>query len=101
MYRHTFGGPVMEELLREDVTTTIDHNADEELDRAQLARPPVDVLSLAQNTLGMLVCLDRRQPQRGRAQRTGGRDVIYLKPEEREERHQWTVAHEIGEHFKV
>jgi Zn-dependent peptidase ImmA (M78 family) len=91
----------MEELLREDVTTTIDQIVDEVLDRARLARPPVDVLSLAQNTLGMLVCLDRQQPQRGRAQRTGGRHIIYLKPEQREERHQWTVAHEIGEHFKV
>src|SRR5262245_52501477 len=49
----------------------------------------------------MTVCLDRRQPQRGRAQRAGGRRQIYLRPEPSEERHQWTVAHEIGEHLKA
>jgi Zn-dependent peptidase ImmA (M78 family) len=49
----------------------------------------------------MVVCLDRGQPQRGRAQRAAGRRQIYLKPEPTEERHQWTVAHEIGEHFKI
>src|SRR5213076_907356 len=42
-----------------------------------------------------------QQPQRGRAQRAGGRKHIYLRPEPTEERHQWTVAHEIGEHLKV
>jgi Zn-dependent peptidase ImmA (M78 family) len=49
----------------------------------------------------MVICLDRRQPQRGRAQHAGGRKQIYLRPEPTEERHQWTVAHEIGEHLKV
>jgi Zn-dependent peptidase ImmA (M78 family) len=90
-----------DELLREDVAAAIDGMVDELLDRANVTEPPVDVINLAQHTLGMLVCLDRRQPQRGRAQRTGGRPVIYLRPEPREERHQWTVAHEIGEHLKV
>src|SRR5262249_23179017 len=51
--------------------------------------------------LGIQVCLDRRQPQRGRAQRAGGKRQIFLRPEPSQERHQWTVAHEIGEHFKV
>src|ERR1700736_6271097 len=49
----------------------------------------------------MIVCLDRRQPQRGRAQRSAGRRQIFLRPEPTEERHQWTVAHEIGEHLKA
>jgi Zn-dependent peptidase ImmA (M78 family) len=49
----------------------------------------------------MQVYLDRGQPQRGRAQRIAGRKQIYLRPEPTEERHQWTVAHEIGEHFKA
>ena len=44
--------------------------------------------------------MDNRQQQRGRAQRAAGVKQIYLRPEPREERHQWTVAHEIGEHFK-
>jgi Zn-dependent peptidase ImmA (M78 family) len=71
------------------------------LTAAGVAKPPVDTIRLAQGHLGMQVCLDRRQPQRGRAQRAGGRRQIYLRPEPTEERHQWTVAHEIGEHFKV
>src|SRR5262249_4047385 len=50
--------------------------------------------------LGMVVCIDRTQPQRGRAQRVAGRKQIFLRPEPSEERHQWTVAHEIGEHLK-
>src|SRR5437899_1309133 len=49
----------------------------------------------------MEVCLDQRQPQRGRAQRSGGQKQIFLRPEPTEERHQWTVAHEIGEHLKA
>jgi predicted transcriptional regulator len=49
----------------------------------------------------MVVCLDRTQPQRGRAQRVAGRKQIFLRPEPSEERHQWTVAHEIGEHLKA
>jgi Zn-dependent peptidase ImmA (M78 family) len=60
----------------------------------------VDCIQLAQGHLGIQVCLDREQPQRGRAQRARGRPQIYLRPEPTEERHQWTVAHEIGEHFK-
>jgi Zn-dependent peptidase ImmA (M78 family) len=56
---------------------------------------------LAQRHLGMIVCLDRRQPQRGRAQRAAGKRQIFLRPEPTEERHQWTVAHEIGEHLKA
>ncbi len=90
----------MENLEREDVVATVDRMIDELLARAGLVQPPVDVIALAQKTLGMVVCLDSRQSQRGRAQRAGGQRHIYLKPEPREERHQWTVAHEIGEHLK-
>jgi Zn-dependent peptidase ImmA (M78 family) len=61
----------------------------------------VDAIQLAQGHLGMVVCLDSRQSQRGRAQRAAGRKQIYLRPEPTEERHQWTVAHEIGEHLKT
>jgi hypothetical protein len=48
----------------------------------------------------MEVCLDKRQPQRGRAQRVAGRPQIFVRPEPTPERHQWTVAHEIAEHLK-
>jgi hypothetical protein len=87
-------------LDREEVTSSVDRLVDELLARARIETPPVDAIALAQRHLGMQICLDRRQPQRGRAQRTLGRPLIYLRPEPTEERHQWTVAHEIGEHFK-
>src|SRR5438552_16703293 len=89
-----------EDLQRDEVLTVIDRMVEEVLQAAGVEGPPVDAIALAQRHLGMIVCLDRRQPQRGRVQRAGGRPQIYLKPEPTEERHQWTVAHEVGEHFK-
>jgi Zn-dependent peptidase ImmA (M78 family) len=89
-----------DDMPREDVTAAIDKMVEELLDAAKIAQPPVDTIALAQRHLGMVVVLDQRQPQRGRAQRTLGKKQIYLRPEPREERHQWTVAHEIGEHLK-
>lgn len=91
---------MIEDLQRDDVVGTIDAMVDELLDAARIREPPVDAIVLAQQHLDMLVVIDQRSPQRGRAQRTLGKKQIYLKPEPREERHQWTVAHEIGEHLK-
>src|SRR5947209_15106870 len=91
----------MEELTREDVVSVIDATIAELLADAGIGAPPVDAIRLAQAHLGMVVCLDERQPSRGRAQRTSSRRHIYLRPEPTEERHQWTVAHEIGEHYKL
>jgi predicted transcriptional regulator len=90
-----------DDLSREEVHDTVDRMVEELLEAAGVSAPPVDAIKLAQGHLGMIVCLDRRQPQRGRAQRAGGRRQIFLRPEPCEERHQWTVAHEIGEHFKA
>jgi Zn-dependent peptidase ImmA (M78 family) len=92
---------MIEDLPRDEVVGTIDRAVEELLQAAGIDAPPVDAIALAQRHLGMVICLDRRQPQRGRAQRAGGRKQIYLRPEPIEERHQWTVAHEIGEHLKV
>jgi Zn-dependent peptidase ImmA (M78 family) len=92
---------MFDDMPREEVLVQIDTFVQELLQAALVSGPPVDAIALAQGHLGMTVCLDRRQPQRGRAQRAGGRPQIYLKPEPSEERHQWTVAHEIGEHLKV
>src|SRR2546423_12270222 len=91
---------MLEDFPREDVIGTVDKMVEELLDTAKLGQPPVDAIALAQQHLGMVIVMDQRQPQRGRAQRTMGKKQIYLKPEPREERHQWTVAHEIGEHLK-
>src|SRR5438876_9488813 len=91
---------MFEDLPREEVLRGVDRYVGELLEAAGVNEPPVDAIALAQGQLGMLICLDQKQPQRGRAQRVGGKKQIYLRPEPTEERHQWTVAHEIGEHLK-
>src|SRR3954470_10079684 len=91
---------MIDDMPREDVIAVIDQMVEELLEAAGVSAPPVDVIALAQRHLGMVICLDKRQMQRGRAQRTLGKKQIYLRPEPSEERHQWTVAHEVGEHLK-
>lgn len=91
---------MLEELSREEVHAAVDRAVEELLAAAGITGPPVDAIALAQRHLGMVICLDREQPQRGRAQRTAGRKQIFLRPEPSEERHQWTVAHEVAEHLK-
>jgi Zn-dependent peptidase ImmA (M78 family) len=97
----TAEGGMREDLTREEVHEMIDGTVEVLLRKAGISEPPVDAIALAQRHLGMVVCLDRRQRQRGRAQRAAGRKQIFLRPEPTEERHQWTVAHEIGEHLKA
>jgi Zn-dependent peptidase ImmA (M78 family) len=92
---------MFEDLSRDEVTAAVDRAVQELLEAAGVTAPPVDAIALAQRHLGMIVCLDRRQNQRGRAQRSAGHKQIFLRPEPTEDRHQWTVAHEIGEHLKV
>src|SRR6516162_2936889 len=91
----------MDDLSGEEVKGVVDRMVEELLDAAAIVEPPVDAIALAQGHLGMLVCLDRGQQQRGRAQRAAGQKQIFLRPEPTVERHQWTVAHEIGEHLKA
>jgi Zn-dependent peptidase ImmA (M78 family) len=90
----------MENLENEDVVSNVDRMVLDLLGRGGVENPPVDAIRLAQGTLGMVVCLDSRQSERGRAQRSAGARQIFLRPEPTEERHQWTVAHEIGRHMK-
>ncbi len=90
-----------DDLARDEVEGVVDRAVEALLQAAGVEGPPVDAIALAQRHLGMVVCLDRRQPQRGRAQRAAGRKQIFVRPEPTEERHQWTVAHEIGEHLKA
>lgn len=92
---------MFENLEREEVVTVVDRAVEELLTAARIEGPPVDAIALAQGHLGMTVCLDRSQKQRGRAVRIKRRPHIYVCPEPSEERHQWTIAHEIGEHIKV
>lgn len=88
---------------REAWSTTIDRIVDELRATCDSTSPPFDALSLAAR-LGFVVAVDARQNGRGRcALLPGGEDdaipAIFLRPEPRNERRQWTVAHEIGEHF--
>ena len=94
-------GAAMIECSREEVAGVIDRLVEELLSAAGTDQPPVDTIRLARDHLRITVCLDRRQANRGRAQRTGRGRHIFLRPEPTRERHHWTVAHEIGEHLKA
>lgn len=69
---------------------------------AGIVRPPINALTVAES-LGLVVAWDERQ--RGRARLVGSNSVgrwrgtILLRPDPRQERRQWAVAHEIGEHL--
>jgi Zn-dependent peptidase ImmA (M78 family) len=91
---------MFDDFSRQELLGAVDRTVEELLSTAGAAEPPIDAIALARVHLGIEVCLDQGQRQRGRAQRSGGRRQIFLKPEPSEERHQWTVAHEIGEHLK-
>jgi Zn-dependent peptidase ImmA (M78 family) len=91
---------MFDDMAREDVVAVLDKLVEELLGEAGVTGPPVDAIALAQKHLGMTVVLDSRQHERGRVQRAGRKPQIFLRPEPTEERHQWTVAHEIGQHLK-
>jgi Zn-dependent peptidase ImmA (M78 family) len=91
---------MMDDMPREEVVAVLDQIVRELLDQAGTSGPPIDAIALAQKHLGMTVSLDSRQQQRGRVQRAGKKPQIFLRPEPTEERHQWSVAHEIAHHFK-
>lgn len=76
----------------------IDTVVDELLNRCGCRKPPVDVFSIARG-VGLSVLVDRGMVERGRRQIIGGAEVIFVRPEPRSERLQWTVAHELGEAF--
>ncbi len=70
--------------------------AREVLDGCGIDAPPVDAREVAER-LSIGVAYDTLQCGRGRLKRFGERTAILLRPDERPEREQWTVAHEIGE----
>jgi len=70
--------------------------AGEILDDCGIEAPPIDAWAIAR-TLGLRVAFDAFQQGRGRLKCIGGRTAILVRPEERPEREQWTLAHEIGE----
>ena len=90
-------------LTAEEIAAGLDAVAGELLQEACIAGPPVDAQELARR-IGIAVASDDRQQGRARYVRVGGRRgrssraVILLKPEPRNERRHWALAHEIGEH---
>lgn len=75
---------------------SVDLVVEQILDMAGIENPPVDALELSKY-LGISVLLDSSQSNRGRQKEISGHPVILIRPEDRPERIQWTVAHEIGE----
>ena len=94
---------MLPEFTREELAASLDAVAMEILVEAGVEGPPVDAFQVARR-LGIIVALDDRQPRRARYVRLDGRRpsrtraAILLRPDVREERRQWAVAHEIGEH---
>lgn len=71
---------------------------EELLEAAGIERPPVDGKQLARQ-LGLDVCIHQEQQSRGKLVNVRRQTTIVVRPEPRDERHQWTIAHEIGEHL--
>ncbi len=94
------------EIPLEELAHVLDDVAMDILSRAGVDRPPVNMLGVAR-ALGMSLAWDRRQPGRARLVRTSGcftsrsQASILLRPEPRQERRQWAVAHEVGEQHAV
>ncbi len=59
-------------------------------------QPPVEMLEFARRR-GLQVIWDQGQTGRARLLRIAGTSTICLKPDDRPERLQWAIAHEIGE----
>lgn len=66
------------------------------LEDCGIVAPPVDAWCVAR-VLGLRVAFDAQQQGRGRLKRIGGRTAILVRPDDRPEREQWALAHEIGE----
>ena len=96
---------MLPELTTEECAAALDAVAAEALARSGERGSPIDAVALA-TALGLVVATDSRQSGRARMVRLGGRIAapqpsIMVRPEPRDERLQWAVAHEIGEHLAV
>lgn len=89
---------MLPEIPTEEFRAALDECAEQVLWEAGVARPPVDALLVAER-LGLQVARDETLAHRGRIVRLGKDDsgTILVAREDRPERTQWTVAHEIGE----
>lgn len=93
---------MLPELTADEFSHALDSVAAGAVAALECDTPPIDALVLARR-LGMSVAWDSTQAGRGRVVRLRGTAAaadqasILVRPEERRERLQWTVAHEIGE----
>jgi hypothetical protein len=94
---------MLADLTIEELAAGLDAVVNEILVQAGLNAPPVDAFSLAQ-IMGITIALDNCQEGRARYVRlcdrraSQPRATILLRADPRQERQQWAVAHEIGEH---
>jgi hypothetical protein len=94
---------MLPEFTREELAAGLDAVVLETLAEAGVEGPPVDAFDLARR-LGITVAIDDTQAGRARYVRLSGRRpqrvraTILLRSDVRQERRQWAVAHEIGEH---
>ncbi len=108
---------MLPEIPLEEYAAALDETADEVLTAAGVRRGPVDAFALA-TALGIVIARDDDQPGRARYVRVRmfgplrlpaadddrliveppARASIWLRDDPRDERRQWAVAHELGEH---
>ncbi len=83
-----------------DELTAVDEVVHRYLRRAGINRPAVDPLRVAER-LGIGAQWDGSLPGRGERRLVGGRSLILVRPDERDEREHFAIAHEIGEERAV
>ncbi len=87
------------EISTHEYQSALEHCSRNLLWEASVDAPPIDAVQLAEN-LGLVVAEDNSLATRARFVRLGGNcGTILLGPEDRPERRQWSVAHEVGEAF--
>ena len=79
-----------------DWTAALEGVAEDLLFEAGITAPPVDALLVARR-LQIAVAVDRTLQPRGVHKRLSGQSSIFVRPDDRPERMQWAVAHELGE----
>lgn len=86
------------EITLEEILDAVESVARETLWEADVAHPPVDAMRIALR-MGCVIAGGRGRSRAERVRLGGslGGEVILLSPEDRPERRQWSVAHELGE----
>jgi hypothetical protein len=80
----------------EETVRAVDEVVRECLEQAGIAAPPVDPVEVA-HALGLITQRDAALPGRGERRTIAGRSLILIRPEQRDERECFAIAHEIGE----